>query len=137
FEGGSGEEMWAALAEANGYESLDAMWEDPEFDMSTILSALPELSADSGVVAEDPATVAERAIAGLKDVATEHAPGGGDVLVVSSGLTIYFVLEALGADLSEVTEGIGNGTVSKLSYADGEWTVESVNDSSFVEGAAE
>lgn len=136
YEGGSGDELWGALAEANGYADLEAMWMDPEFSMTKIMSALPAMSADSGVTAEDPATVAERAIAGLEDIAKEHTPGGGEVLVVSSGLTIYFVLEALGADLSEVTEGIGNGTVSELSYSDGEWTVESVNDSSYVDGAA-
>lgn len=87
--------------------------------------------------AETSTDLTDRAVEALNDIASEReAAGGGNVLVVSSGITISLALEELGADMSGVTKGIENAAVSELTYDGGEWTVDTVNDLSYVEAGA-
>lgn len=137
FEGGDGLEMWNEIAVELGYADLGEMFSDPAFDMNAALEAMARLNEGSGVKAETPGEVADRALAALNEIASERSKKGGDVLVVSSGITIIAALDALGADLSEVTEGIENGAVSKLEYRDGAWSVLSVNDLGYVEAGSD
>lgn len=72
----------------------------------------PALAALAAVdpVAEHPDAVVERALAALADA----ADAGGEVLVVTSGLTILLLLDALGADLSHLDAGPAHLSVSTL-----------------------
>lgn len=133
FEGASNTEMWGAISgeleKANG----GPVAED-EFDFDVALAAMVRLNEGSGLIAETSAQVAERALASLNAIAeAQAANGGGNVLVVSSGITIVSAITAMGATLDRVTKGIGNGAVTELRYSAGVWTVASVNDLSFVE----
>ncbi|MGX5697553.1 histidine phosphatase family protein [Agromyces soli] len=137
YEGGDGMEMWNDVAVAMGYANVGEMFSDPAFDMNAALEAMAGLSGGSGLKAETPGEVADRALAALNDIAAAQSKKGGDVLVVSSGITIIAVLDALGADLSEVVEGIENGAVSELVYRNGAWTVRTVNDLGYVEAGSD
>lgn len=137
YEGGDGFEMWNDIAVELGYANVGELFEDPAFDMGTALDAMARLSEGSGLKAETSGEVADRALAALEEIAAKQSKKGGDVLVVSSGLTILSALDALGADLSEVVEGIENGAVSELVYQGGSWTVRTVNDLSYVEAGSD
>ncbi|MDF0512464.1 histidine phosphatase family protein [Agromyces sp. H3Y2-19a] len=137
YEGGDGMEMWNDVAVELGYADAGELFSDPEFDMGAALEAMARLNEGSGFTAETQGEVAERALAALDEIAAKQSKRGGDVLVVSSGITIIATLDALGADLSEVVEGIENGAVSELQYRGGEWTVRTVNDLSYVEAGSD
>ncbi|WP_243229167.1 histidine phosphatase family protein [Microbacterium sp. CIAB417] len=135
FEGAANEEMWSFAASELGYSDAGSMLGDGAF--LEALDAIAAGSDGSDLTAETAAEVGERAVAALEDIAESTAEdGGGNVLVVSSGITIMVALGTLGADLSGVTAGIENAAVSELVYEDGEWTVETVNDLSYVEAGA-
>lgn len=138
FEGAPNEEMWNFAAQQLGYADMGAMFADfGNFSFNDALDAIATGSDGTDLTAETSREVGERALASLEDIAEAGVKaGGGDILVVSSGITIMGVLGALGADLSGVTSGIDNAAVSKLVYEDGTWTVESVNDLSYVEAGA-
>ncbi|AMB58672.1 histidine phosphatase family protein [Microterricola viridarii] len=105
--------------------------------VSDFLNAIVEVNADSGLLAETEEQVSTRALASLNEIAAAQAKkGGGNVLVVSSGITIIAVLDALGADTSTLPAGIANAAVNKLTYKKGVWTVVSMNDTSYVEAGA-
>ena len=72
--------------------------------------------------AEAPATVVARTLAALDDIAAGEY--SGDVLVVTSGLTVMLLLDALGADLSHIARGPANLAASSLVRRDGAWVVE-------------
>lgn len=139
FEGSENEVMWNAAAQSLGYADQAEMFGDfgAEFSFTEALDAIAAASTVEDLPAETSDEVSERAIEALIEIAeAQSEAGGGDVLVVSSGITIMVALEALEADLSEVKAGIENAAVSKLVYDDGTWTVESVNDLSYVEAGA-
>jgi len=106
-------------------------------DVKSYLSAIVKANGDSPLPAETLDQVGARATAALNDIAAAQAKrGGGNVLVVSSGITIVAALQALGADTSSLTAGIANAAVSKLTYKNGTWTVVTMNDTSYVEAGA-
>lgn len=84
----------------------------------------PFLATLDALAAEDPtaetlAAVAQRATAALHDVAT----AGSEVLVVTSGVTIMTLLHALGTDLSHLTMGPANLSVSTVLRIEEGWHV--------------
>ncbi|WP_217180863.1 histidine phosphatase family protein [Streptomyces sp. AC495_CC817] len=92
-----------------------ARFRDTADPMREVLLAL----AARDIGAEHPDVVVARASAAL-----ERAAGLGDeVLVVTSGITKMLLLGALGGDLSRVTGGPSNLSVSTLDGAPGAWTV--------------
>lgn len=106
-------------------------------DPKSYLNAIVKANGDSPLAAETYDQVGARAVAALNDIAAAQGKKGGNVLVVSSGITIMAVLDTLGADTSSLTAGIENAAVSKLVYKNGTWTVVSMNDKSYVEAGAE
>ena len=91
-------------------------------------------AAGSPLLAETAPQLTVRTMASLNAIAAKQSKaGGGNVLVVSSGITIIAALEAMGADTSTLPAGIGNAAVNKLEYKNGTWTVLSMNDLSYVE----
>ncbi len=134
FEGAMNDEMWDVAAKKLGYADKDALLgHADQWKMDDALDAIAASVDNPDTPAEDAQTVRTRATEALEEIASkQEKAGGGNVLVVSSGLTIFVTLEGLGADLTGVS-GIENAAVSLLGYEDGTWTVESVNDLSYVE----
>jgi len=135
FEGASNDEMWTAAAKRLGYPNEGAMFGDMgKIGMDAALDAIAASNPEPSLPAETSDEVRTRAMAALDEIGAEaQKKGEKNVLVVSSGITIYVALEGMGADLSKVATGIDNAAVSKLVYDDGDWTVKSVNDLSYVE----
>lgn len=82
--------------------------------------------------AENYETAIKRAIKAIKDICEENAnDGGGNVLVVSHGGIIRMIIDYFekGLDLW----GLDNSSISKISYDDGNYKVECVNDNSYNE----
>ncbi|MGN7860487.1 histidine phosphatase family protein [Microbacterium sp. 22303] len=82
-------------------------------------ATLDALAAEDPL-AESPADVARRATEALHDVAS----AGSEVLVVTSGITILTLLHGLGADLSHLTIGPENLSVSTVRRIDDGWRVD-------------
>ena len=133
WEGAKNEEMWTEIAGILGYEDYDALVADMEnLNLSEVFDTVAPHFQTDGLVYEGGAETGERALGALTKIAEEQSEaGGGEVLVISSGLTIVMTLIDLGADPAELSGGIHNGSVSELHYADGEWTIVSMNDGSY------
>lgn len=136
-EGETNEAYWHRIAESLGYASQEELFSSPDFDMTVALDAGAALSDGTELPAERAAECAQRAVESLEEIARAHSRTGGTVLAVTSGLTIYLALDALGADLSAVTGGFHNASVSTLTYQEGSWSIGTVNDLSYVEAGAE
>lgn len=127
FEGATQAEVFKAVGPLLGGDQ----------SVGALLGAIVTANGTSPLPAESLEQLSARTMASLNDVAAAQAKkGGGNVLVVSSGITIMAALQSMGADLSSVTAGIDNAAVSKLTYKNGTWTVDTVNDSSYVEAGA-
>lgn len=103
--------------------------DDPIRSALEALAVRPDKSG-SGLIAEAPTAVANRAVEAL-DAAADAAPGG-DTLVVTSGLTILLLLGALGANLDDIHAGPAHLSVSSMSRVGGSWRVERVVQSSIL-----
>ena len=78
--------------------------------------------AEVDPLAESPADVARRATEALHEV----AEAGSEVLVVTSGITILTLLDALGVDLDHLTSGPENLSVSTVHRVDDGWRVDRI-----------
>ncbi|MFV0405231.1 MAG: histidine phosphatase family protein [Propioniciclava sp.] len=130
FEGARNEALWDALASRVNYPDSRRMLAEVGLDgYLDIFDQLEHVVVDRELTVETSGVVAARAIAALTDLATtQRAHGGGDVLVVSSGLTIVSVLRALGFDLARLSGELGNGALSVVEHSGAGWRVLSVND---------
>jgi probable phosphoglycerate mutase len=129
WEGSTNAEMQLAGAKHLGYSSVEeaaAAVSIPEF-----IQAVKDTNPVASLPAENCDDVNARALPALNKIARSDAKGRGTgkVLVVSSGLTIVCVLDALGTEVA--FPGISNGAVSLLEYRAGTWTVKSVNDTHY------
>jgi broad specificity phosphatase PhoE len=84
-------------------------------------------SVDDAPGVEPKATVRDRAVAGLTDIARQHR--GGTVVVVSHDAVNRQVLAAFDADLGD-SDALpqGNGHFNTLELRDGRWAVLAVNE---------
>jgi len=60
-------------------------------------------------------------------------PGTGNILVTSHGLSISALLDTLFEEFEVPEGGLKNASVNIIKYKDGKYTLESVNDMSYVE----
>lgn len=144
LEGVTMGEYLTAMADARGYENVEALQADlANINTLDLLDSTPEASAryikDQGweeyeFFAETSGDVQERAVEALNEMAEKQAEeGGGSVLILSSGATITCVLSALG---QERMENPDNLAVSELTYDSGQWEIKTINDKSYVEAGA-
>lgn len=134
YEGGYAEELFTAIAPGLGYADAGALYANLDsLSVDDYIDAVAAQSADTEFPVETAAEFKARAFGALEDAArAQSEAGGGDVLVVSSGLTIIAILDELGISESH----IDNASVTKLRFDNGEWTAETVNDLSYVEAGA-
>ena len=86
-----------------------------------LVAALDDLAAHDPL-AESPGAVAERAL----DALHEASGAGSEVLVVTSGITIMSLARRLGADLSHLTTGPANLSVTTVQRVDDGWRVDRI-----------
>ncbi|WP_368754408.1 histidine phosphatase family protein, partial [Klebsiella pneumoniae] len=74
-----------------------------------------------------------RVWSGFEDIAHHREKnGGGKVMVVSHGLTISFLLSLIDASLP-MQMALENGSVTTLTYEKGTFTIQEINDISYIE----
>lgn len=143
YEGMMNEEMLAAVAEKRGLtvEAYNQEREAEGFYLSSkrFADTLSELDkakeqVNSNWLAEDSQTISKRLQASLTDIIEEtQVEGGGNVLVVSHGMSIITLLGDLDATAELPVAGLKNASISKVSYREGKYKILAVNDLSYVE----
>ena len=147
YEGLMNEEMLTAVAKEQGktYEEYNEWMKEVGFykgiiEFADVLSDLDKKNVEEGVnwPAEDSKTIVTRLKAGLDDIVKDaEKEGANNVLVVSHGMSIITLLGELDANADLPDGGLKNASVSKVTYKDGKYTIDSVNDLSYVEKGKE
>ncbi|ALS00203.1 phosphoglycerate mutase [Enterococcus silesiacus] len=147
YEGLMNEEMLTAVAKEQGktYEEYNEWMKEVGFykgiiEFADVLSDLDKKNVEEGVnwPAEDSKTIVARLTSGLDDIVKDaEKEGANNVLVVSHGMSIITLLGELDANADLPDGGLKNASVSKVTYKDGKYTIDSVNDLSYVEKGKE
>ena len=133
YEGAMPAEAYAPAAKALGYDSVDTMMGAVMSGAMTINEAVSAMAkTDESKTAETWETAQKRVMEGLREIADEAArKGQNQVLVVSHGMAISDAVAAIDPE-AEAGE-LGNASITKLICDGGTFTVESVNDMSYIE----
>ncbi|WP_086444675.1 histidine phosphatase family protein [Candidatus Enterococcus lemimoniae] len=147
YEGLMNEEMLTAVAKEQGktYEEYNEWMKEVGFykgiiEFADVLSDLDKKNVEEGLnwPAEDSKTIVTRLKAGLDDIVKDaEKEGANNVLVVSHGMSIITLLGELDANADLPDGGLKNASVSKVTYKDGKYTIDSANDLSYVEKGKE
>ncbi|MDH6364030.1 broad specificity phosphatase PhoE [Enterococcus sp. PF1-24] len=128
LEGGYDMEMWGVVPRV-----LDFKEEQEMSDLSFEDLANAIYKADTANWAQPFTVLKERVWNGFEDIAHRREKnGGGNVLVVSHGLTIAFLLNLIDSQ-QPLRASLQNGSVNKISYEKGEFTIEAINDTTHIE----
>ncbi len=132
YEGISGDEAWEDAAKKLGYNSFQDMLEESSHrTVGKMLSAIVE--ADTSNLAECIHTVRKRVTKQLEDLAeVTKKNGGGNVLVVSHGVSIMSFVTSL-IEMPIPKNGLHNGSVTKVRYQDGQFIIEEFNEIKYIE----
>ncbi|WP_081712140.1 histidine phosphatase family protein [[Clostridium] dakarense] len=130
FEGELNSTFREELAKANNMTIEEFM---QRFDVDVMLDTCKKI--DKSKQAESTEEVSKRIRSEVDKIIEEASKdGGGNVLLVSHGISLMGLLYTIEPEaLNEVEEGLHNASVSKIVYKDGKYSVESVNDMSYVE----
>ncbi|SJZ87195.1 probable phosphoglycerate mutase [Pilibacter termitis] len=156
FEGMPNHEMWELVAKKQGITLDEFManmgklgfvasirgFADTLHELDA--AKLEELGKENNVPAKDVSWQAEnyeavitRANEALNDmVKSAEKNGQENILVTSHGMTIAALVTSLDEKAEVPPTGLKNASVCKLVYKDGKFTVESVNDLSYIEKGA-
>jgi len=131
YEGEKNEVMWGDAAKHLGFDSQEELLASGGNIIEKIMNAVSEI--DPSGEAESYEELNKRAFSEFEAIADEaYKNGGGDVLVVSHGITMGTILAQI--DVSKVpAEGFANGSVTKLEYDGKEWRVLEVNELKYAE----
>lgn len=130
LDGGYDGELWGVVPRILAFKDYQ--------DMMTTRITYEELAhaimeADTADWAEPYEEIRNRVWSGFEDMAHHREKdGGGNVMIVSHGLTISFLLSLID-DRLPMQMGLENGSVTKLIYADGAFTIDSINDVSYID----
>jgi len=140
YEGELNQVMWQAVATKLGITMDQFMNETSSKDFANAVAELDAANPEAAKnwPAENYDQITARLSASIKDmVAAEAAKGDGNVLVVSHGLSIITMLKIMDPKFVEPPAGLKNASVSIVHLKDGVYTLESVNDLSFIEAGKE
>ncbi|WP_396021655.1 histidine phosphatase family protein [Bacillus cereus group sp. BfR-BA-01380] len=131
FEGDKNENMQKMIGTVAGVKSAE---EFMKLSIEEIVNFIAV--ADDTKQSEGWKTFSTRIKRELDKISEETAKnGGGNVLVVSHGITITSLVDMI--DSSKIKLGLENASVTKILYKDGEYTIESVGDMGYVEKGKE
>ncbi|NIZ40675.1 histidine phosphatase family protein [Entomospira entomophila] len=137
YEGEYNHHLWEEIAQSQG---LDVSSWLAQFDPKEYVNSIAKLDRENRThennwPAEDHITVRNRLIAVLDDLTHRHATGG-NVLIVSHGLSIVTLVNALDP-LLNFNESPKNASVTKVRYTPNEgYLVQSINDVSYIQHGA-
>ena len=134
LEGGYDSEMWGVLPRVLDFKTSEQMW-DTDITFEDIANAV--MKADTAHWAEPYEQIRGRVLSGIEDFAYRiEKNGGGKGIVVSHGFTIAFLLNLLDPN-QPVRVELQNGSVTRLSYHDGDFTIEEIGSTAFIEAGRE
>ena len=145
YEGDLDKNMWDAAARQAGYGSDTALitaFGEGRIHIDRMIEAIRQTEATgtaslegvkSSGMAESYQQVAKRMVDSLTEIAQQaRQQGGGNVLVVTHGMAIAALLQALGD--TSLNQQLKNASVTRLRYTDsGQFVIESINDMGYVE----
>lgn len=136
YEGDLNHTMWNDIAESEG-KTLDEWMKTmtPE-SFANGVAKLDKERVEPGInwPAEDYETIQARLNEVLNEIAEKaKADGDGNVLIVSHGLSIMALISMLDATVEIPAGGLKNASITKIIYKDGTYTIETINDMSYVE----
>ena len=130
LEGGYDKEMWGVVPRVLNFKNYDDMIET---DVTSQQIAEAILAADTANWAEPYEVLRDRVWSGFEDIAHRREKnGGGNVLVVSHGLTIAFLLNLIDSS-QPIRAGLQNGSVTRLTYKNGKFSIQEINNVSYIE----
>lgn len=138
YEGDLNHTMWQDIADDQGVTLEEFMKNmTPESFANSVakLDAKNITEETSNWPAEDYETITKRLKAGLDDIVAKEMKkdGNGNILITSHGLSISALLSVLFDDFKIPEGGLKNASVSTITYKDGKYLLETVNDLSYVE----
>lgn len=129
YEGELNEVMWDEAAKHKGYNNSDEMFAAGGNPIEALLNGVADLDPE----AENYQELSDRSFSEFTAIAEEaYQNGGGDVLVVSHGITMSAILAEI--DPSKVMPaGFKNGSVSKFEYDGKDWKILEINEMKYAE----
>lgn len=130
LDGGYDGELWGVVPRILAFNSYEEMM-TKTITYKELADAIIE--ADTADWAEPYEKIRERVWSGFEDMAHQREKnGGGNVLIVSHGLTISFLLSLIDDSLPMQMQ-LENGSVTTLIYKDGKFMIDGINDLHFIE----
>ncbi|WP_036077875.1 histidine phosphatase family protein [Listeria cornellensis] len=127
FEGEYNLFMWETVSKMHGFDSVEAFFDVHKHDAPRVMiDAVTDM--DETGMAENWDIFTERLLQSLDLICSEQKDG--NVLVICHGMVINILLSLL--DPTRVDGPIENASVTKISYENGKYTVESANDMQYV-----
>jgi len=137
YEGDLNHTMWQDIADDNGVTLEEFMKNMSPESFANSVAKLDKEKVEEGTnwPAEDYKTITTRLTEGLDDIVKKESKksGSGNILITSHGLSITALLDTLFDDFEVPEGGLKNASVNIIKYKDGKYTLESVNDLSYVE----
>nr|WP_242551065.1 histidine phosphatase family protein [Enterococcus ureilyticus] len=130
LDGGYDGELWGVVPRILAFKDYEDMMTN-RISYKDLADAI--IAADTANWAEPYDKIRERVWSGFEDIAHHREKnGGGNVMIVSHGLTISFLLSLIDNRLP-MQIGLENGSVTKLTYENGSFTIDTVNDTHFID----
>ncbi|MHC5217307.1 histidine phosphatase family protein [Enterococcus sp. LJL128] len=130
LDGGYDGELWGVVPRILAFKNYEEMM-SKSITYEELASAI--MAADTADWAEPYEKIRERTWNGFEDIAHRREKnGGGNVMIVSHGLTISFLLSLIDDSLP-MQMGLENGSVTTLLYNNGSFTIDKINDLSYIE----
>lgn len=130
LDGGYDGELWGVVPRILTFKDYEDMMTN-RISYKDLANAI--IAADTANWAEPYDKIRERVWNGFEDIAHyREKNGGGNVLIVSHGLTISFLLSLID-DRLPMQIGLENGSVTKLIYENGTFIIDTVNDTHFID----
>ncbi|MBC1376070.1 histidine phosphatase family protein [Listeria farberi] len=130
FEGEYEDVMFGKVIEHLGFQSVEEAFEKFGYDGYQIISETVEKIDETGM-SEKWDSMVTRLKNALETVAKENQSENANVLVVSHGMAINTIISFF--DITQINPELANASVTRLGFENGEWTIEAVNDLSYIE----
>lgn len=130
FEGEYEDIMFGKVIEHLGFQSVEEAFEKFGYDGYQIISETVEKIDETGM-SEKWDSMVTRLKNALETVAKENQTENANVLVVSHGMAINTIISFF--DITQINPELANASVTRLAFENGEWTIEAVNDLSYIE----
>ncbi|WP_077411762.1 histidine phosphatase family protein [Listeria monocytogenes] len=130
FEGEYEDIMFGKVMEHLGFQSMEEAFEKFGDDGYQIISETVEKIDETGM-SENWDEMVARLKNALDTVSAENQVENANVLVVSHGMAINTIISFF--DKSLINPDLANASVTRLAFENGKWTIETVNDLSYIE----